>query len=239
MIRAVEKFDWRKGSSSPPTPPGGSVRRSHGDWAIRQGRSAAGAHGGCRPNRPGHRASRCSRTPPATHSRRSPTPGLDLSGSKRRWRHRATPSHSTGRLVTTVTPSYRISSRTSGPGPLRPHRRRAAAPALGAGSLGARRGREADPPPVRLDGGEPALCRRWERCSTSPGSGSVRLRAEGWPSSATRPARSISRRLSKHGVVAGHGGAVYPMAPASTMLSSISRFISTAYSMGACGRSAR
>ena len=36
LMRAVEKFDWRRGSSSAPTPPGGSGRRSRVRWPTRR-----------------------------------------------------------------------------------------------------------------------------------------------------------------------------------------------------------
>ena len=40
LIRAMEKFDYAKGFSSPPTPPGGSGRPSPAAWPIRVGPSA-------------------------------------------------------------------------------------------------------------------------------------------------------------------------------------------------------
>ena len=44
LIRAVEKFDWRMGYRSRPTPPGGSGKPSPGRWPTRGGRSGCPVH---------------------------------------------------------------------------------------------------------------------------------------------------------------------------------------------------
>jgi hypothetical protein len=41
LVRAVEKFDYRRASSSPRMPPGGSGRRSPAPWPRRRGRSGS------------------------------------------------------------------------------------------------------------------------------------------------------------------------------------------------------
>ena len=116
LIRAVEKFDWRKGSSF-----------TYATWWIRQAITRGLGNQARTIRLPVHMVDVVRTVQDTEQSlledlRRPPTleeiadaSGSTWSGSKRRWRHRATPSHSTGRLVTTVTPSYRISSRTSGP----------------------------------------------------------------------------------------------------------------------------
>jgi hypothetical protein len=50
LIRAVEKFDWRRGTSSRPTRPGGSGRPSPARWPTRRGRSGCPctSSSGCR-----------------------------------------------------------------------------------------------------------------------------------------------------------------------------------------------
>src|SRR5215475_2592877 len=77
LIRAVEKFDYRLASSSPPTQPGGSARRSPGLWPTRDGRSGCPCtwpirFGGC--SEPGvswRRSSTASRRSPSLRTRRS------------------------------------------------------------------------------------------------------------------------------------------------------------------------
>ena len=116
LVRAVEKFDYRKGFKSPPTPPGGSARRSRAPsptsrarCASRSTSTASSRSSTGRAQAPGRTATMTPRLEEiAERGRRR------LRGGRRVLRAARAPSRSTSRSATTTT---RPSCRPPDPGP--------------------------------------------------------------------------------------------------------------------------
>jgi len=187
LMHAVEKFDWRKASSSRPMPPGGSAKPSPAASPTPGAPSAPGARR--------RHAGRVQKAQARLELKLGPRPHSSSSVSK--WRCRGQTGRSValpGRALSLSeplredgTPSSAMSSKTARPShPSRwpPSR---CCPTRSAGcSRRSTSGAGDPPPPFRSRPGEPRTLEEVASTSTSPGSGSARSRPGPCPSCGTR-----------------------------------------------------